>query len=217
MKFLVCFFTLLLVSACVSHNSEVIVAKIDTYDFLRDIPVYTKDSLVNIVVEIPAGCNQKWEINKKTGFLEWERVNEDSMRVVRYLPYPANYGMIPRTLLPETEGGDNDPLDIFLLGKTMERGSIVPVRIIGIIRMLDKGEQDDKLISVPADDWHYDIFTIEQLNFQFPGVIDILVSWLTNYKGEGVVEFQGVDNEDEAEKILHTSIEAFEKRNGKIQ
>ena len=217
MQYIVYFLTSLLLSACGNQNPEVIVTKIETHDFLRDIPVYTEDSLVNIVVEIPAGSNQKWEVNKQTGFLDWERINDDSLRVIRYLPYPANYGMIPRTWLPEAEGGDNDPLDVFLLGERVERGSIIPARIIGIIRMLDRGEQDDKLIAVPADDWHYDIFTIEQLNEQFPGITDILVTWLINYKGKGVVEFQGIDNENFAGKILYASFEAFESRNGEIQ
>ena len=217
MQYFVFFLISLLFSACGNHNAEVIVTKIETHDFIRDIPVYTDDSLINIMVEIPAGSNQKWEVNKQTGFLEWERISDDSLRVVRYLPYPANYGMIPRTWLPEAEGGDNDPLDVFLLGESVERGSIIPARIIGIIRMLDRGEQDDKLIAVPADDWHYGIYTLEQLNAQFPGVIDILVSWLTNYKGEGVVELQVVDNEDVADKILRTSIKAFESIDGKIQ
>jgi len=217
MQYLVIFLISLLFSACGNHNAEVIITKIETHDFLRDIPTYTQDSLVNIVVEIPAGSNQKWEVNKQTGFLEWERINDDSLRVVRYLPYPANYGMIPRTWLSEAEGGDNDPLDVFLLGERVERGSIIPARIIGIIRLLDRGEQDDKLIAVPADDWHYDIYTLEQLNAQFSGIADILVNWLINYKGEGVVEVQGVDNEDLADVILRSSIKAFESRDEKIQ
>lgn len=211
-------FSLLIIALFVScsNNDKTDSFQISTLDFLRNIPAYTQDSLVNIVVEIPAGCNQKWEVNKQTGFLEWERINDDSLRVVRYLPYPANYGMIPRTWLPEVDGGDNDPLDVFLLGERVERGSIVPARVIGIIRMLDRGEQDDKLIAVPADDWHYDIDTIDSLNEQFPGITDLLVSWLLHYKGAGWVEFQGVDNEEVAVEILHTSIKAYDASGGEI-
>ena len=79
MKHLLYFLSALLFSACVSNNSEVVNTKITSHDFLRDIPVFIDDSLVNIVVEIPAGCNQKWEVNKETGFLEWEKVNNDSL------------------------------------------------------------------------------------------------------------------------------------------
>ena len=217
MQYLVYFLIFLLFSACGNYNSEVIVTKIETHNFLRDIPVYTQDSLVNIVVEIPAGCNQKWEVNKQTGYLEWERINDDSLRVIKYLPYPANYGMIPRTWLPETEGGDNDPLDVFLLGKRVERGSIVPARIIGVIRMLDNGEKDDKLIAVPDDDWHYNIPTLDQLKEKQHGAADIIITWLANYKGPGRVEFQGLDDEREARKILHRSINSFKLNEGIIQ
>ncbi|TVQ88965.1 MAG: inorganic diphosphatase [Bacteroidetes bacterium] len=217
MQYLVYFLISLLFSACGNNNAEVIVTKIETHDFLRDIPVYTKDSLVNIVVEIPAGCNQKWEVNKQTGYLEWERINDDSLRVIRYLPYPANYGMIPRTWLPKAEGGDNDPLDVFLLGKRVERGSIVPARIIGVIRMLDNGEQDDKLIAVPDYDWHYDISTLGQLKEKQNGVADIIIIWLVNYKGPGRVKFQGLDDEIEARKILQSSINSFKLNEGIIQ
>lgn len=216
MKYLLCFLSALLFSACVSNDSEVVNTKITSHDFLRDIPVFTEDSLVNIVVEIPAGCNQKWEVNKETGFLEWEKVNNDSLRVVRYLPYPANYGMIPRTWLPEAEGGDNDPLDVFLLGERVDRGSIIPTRIIGIIRMLDRGEQDDKLIAVPVDDWHYEISTLDQLNEQFSGVVSALTIWLSYYKGEGVVDFQGLDDEKAAKKVLLKSISAFKSKEGNM-
>ena len=216
MQYLVYLLISLLFSACGNYNAEVIVTKIETHDFLRDIPVYTEDSLVNIVVEIPAGCNQKWEVNKQTGFLEWERINDDSLRVIRYLPYPANYGMIPRTWLPETEGGDNDPLDVFLLGERVDRGSIIPARIIGIIRMLDRGQQDDKLIAVPVDDWHYEISTLDQLNEQFSGAVSVLIIWLSNYKGEGVVDFQGLDDEKAAKKVLLKSISAFKSKEGNM-
>lgn len=217
MQYLVYFLIFLLFSACSNYNAEGIVTKIETHDFLRDIPVYTEDSLVNIVVEIPAGCNQKWEVNKQTGYLEWERINDDSLRVIRYLPYPANYGLIPRTWLPEAEGGDNDPLDVFLLGKRVERGSIVQARVIGIIRMLDRGEQDDKLIAVPVDDWHYDISTLSQLKEKQHGVAEIIINWLVNYKGLDKVESQGLDDEIEARKILQKSINSFKLNKGIIQ
>lgn len=190
--------------------------QISTHDFLRDFPAYTTDSLVHIVVEIPAGCNQKWEVNKITGYMEWEPRGEDSLRVIKYLPYPANYGMIPSTWLPEHEGGDNDPLDVFLLGQAVERGSVVPARIIGVIRMLDKGLQDDKLIAVTTKDWFYDIHDIQQLNEQYPGIIEILTTWLLHYKGSESIKIQDIESASTAKQILHKAINAYNSRDGII-
>ncbi|MCH8495761.1 MAG: inorganic diphosphatase [Balneolales bacterium] len=182
---------------------------ITTHDFLRGFDPNYNDSLVNIVVEIPAGDNQKWEVDKETGYLMWEAVSSDSFRVVSYLPYPANYGMIPRTLLPVELGGDGDPIDIFLLGKRLDRGSVVPGSIIGVIKMTDRGEQDDKLIAVDPSGWFGHIQSIGQLNEEYPGIISIITTFMENYKGEGYVEGSSVGDRDEALSIFTTSVEHF--------
>lgn len=82
---------------------------------LTDYIPLNHDGDVNAVVEIPAGTLDKWELSKSNGQVEWETVN-DVPRVVNYLGYPGNYGMIPRTLLPKDDEGDADPLDILVLG-----------------------------------------------------------------------------------------------------
>jgi inorganic pyrophosphatase len=186
-------------------------AVLDAYDYLNDFNVYTKDSLVNIIVEIPAGTDQKWEANKDTGVIEWERVNEDSLRVVKYLPYPANYGFIPQTYLPVSGGGDGDPLDVFLLGAAEERGSVVPGRVIGIIKMLDKGEQDDKLIAVSEHSHFGSIKSLSELKSNYPGVLEILTVWLIHYKGNNLTEIQSIEDEQSAMEILNLSMEYVHK------
>ena len=157
-----------------------------TLNYLENVAPFYDSKLVNMVIEIPAGTNQKWEVNKQTGRLEWEQVG-DSLRIINYLPYPANYGMIPGTYLPKDLGGDNDPLDIFLLGPSIERGSIQPAKVIGVIKMLDRGEQDDKLIAVDPQSWFGHVITIEELEDSFPGVSYILKTWLNYYKGSNFV------------------------------
>ena len=62
---------------------------------------YKSDSFYSFYVEIPAGTKQKWQVNKKTGILEWEE-KDGKKRVVNFLSYPGNYGFIPQTL-----SGDN--------------------------------------------------------------------------------------------------------------
>jgi inorganic pyrophosphatase len=216
MKIIITYLLAIFLFSCNTPGQDYDPTMITSHDFLRDFPAYTSDSLVNIVVEIPAGSNQKWEVNKDTGFMEWERRGDDSLRVVKYLPYPANYGMIPRTWLPEAEGGDNDPLDVFLLGESVERASVVPARIVGVIKMLDKGLQDDKLIAVPVNDWHYSIFTLEDLEEQYPGILEIISMWLMNYKSPGIVELLGVENEIVAHDILNRFIKAYDLSGGII-
>ena len=185
---------------------------INLYDYLNDFEPINPDGLVNVVIEIPAGSNQKWEVDKVTGFLKWE-ITADTLRVIPYLPYPANYGMVPRTLLPAEEGGDDDPIDIFVLGLSVERGSVVPARVVGVINMLDNGEQDDKLIAIDPESWFYDVQTLSDLEKFYPGVTQILSVWLENYKGGNRVEIQGVGDELEANRLLMEAIQGYSKRN----
>lgn len=98
--------------------------------------------VVNSIVEISKGSKTKYELDKKSGMLMLDRVLFSSVF------YPANYGFIPKTL-----GEDHDPLDIVVLSQC----AIVPMclvraRVVGVMRMIDHGEGDDKIIAVADDD-----------------------------------------------------------------
>ena len=116
-------------------------------NYLKDIEPINSDGTVNVVIEIPTGTNEKWEVSKKTGDIEWE-FKKGKPRIVKFLGYPTNYGMIPRTLLPKNLGGDGDPLDVILIGSYIERGKIVNGKVIGVLKMLDGGEVDDKILMI---------------------------------------------------------------------
>ncbi len=192
------------------ENQSSIETVIDTQDFWHSIPALNSTGLVNVVIEIPAGDNAKWEVNKTTGFLEWEP-RGDSLRVVDYLPYPANYGMVPQTYLPVDLGGDGDPLDVFVLGPRLKRGSIIPVRLVGVIEMFDNGERDDKLIAVHPESWFYAINSLADLENNYKGITDILTLWLKNYKGsQADVEILDVKDESYANQVLENSISAYQ-------
>ncbi len=95
---------------------------------------------VLLAVEIPAGSSIKYEIGDD-GLVFVDRVL--SMPVA----YPANYGSMPRTL-----AGDGDPLDALVLTRQpLHPGVLVRFRPIGVLRMLDKGEHDEKIVGVPVD------------------------------------------------------------------
>ena len=92
------------------------------------------------VTEIPAGGIIKYETDAKTGFIVADRFQ--SMPVA----YPANYGSLTQSL-----GGDNDPLDvIFYTRAPLAPGTLIKLRPIGVLKMIDGGEVDDKIVAVPA-------------------------------------------------------------------
>ncbi len=98
--------------------------------------------VVNGIIEIPTATRAKYELDKQSGLLKMDRVLYSSIY------YPANYGFIPRTYCD-----DNDPLDIMVLSQiTIVPLCIVPAKVIGVMRMLDQGEHDDKIIAVAEND-----------------------------------------------------------------
>tara|TARA_B100000809_G_scaffold139329_1_gene136951 strand:- start:3413 stop:4096 length:684 start_codon:yes stop_codon:yes gene_type:complete len=166
---------------------------------------------VNVVIEIPSGTTAKWEVEKSTGNLKWEFVN-GKPRTIKYLGYPGNYGMIPRTLLPKELGGDGDPLDVIVLGPAVERGSVLKTKIIGMLKLLDRGEQDDKLIAVVEGSPFFKINSLAELDSNFNGTTTILETFFANYKGPEKMEPLGWENEIESKKILNFSIEEYKKK-----
>jgi inorganic pyrophosphatase len=97
---------------------------------------------LNAIIEIPRGSRAKYEIDKESGLIKLDRVIYASMY------YPLNYGFIPQTL-----GEDHDPLDIVVLTQVeVVPRCLIPCKVIGVMRMIDKGEADDKIIAVAEQD-----------------------------------------------------------------
>lgn len=99
------------------------------------------------VIEIQKGSKKKYEMDKETGLIILDRILYTSTH------YPANYGFIPRTY-----GEDDDPLDVLVLcSEDLEPLSLVHCYPIGVIRMIDDHQIDDKIIAIPFKDptWNY--------------------------------------------------------------
>jgi inorganic pyrophosphatase len=110
----------------------------------HDIPVdpATIETHLPVVVEIPAGSKNKYELDKPTGILKLDRVLYSSVH------YPANYGFIPRSYCD-----DGDPLDVLVLGQEpVHPLTLMFVRPIGVMHMRDQGKADDKILAVAAND-----------------------------------------------------------------
>jgi len=110
---------------------------------LHDIsPGKKAPEIVNAIIEIPKGDRNKYELDKEYGIIKVDRVLHSSF------VYPANYGFIPQTL-----AGDGDPLDILVLGQMpVHPGSLMQARPIGVMKMMDEGKKDNKIIAVHAND-----------------------------------------------------------------
>lgn len=114
--------------------------------------ISTEDFLA--VIEIKKGSKKKYELDKATGCIILDRILYTSMQ------YPANYGFIPRTL-----SEDGDPLDVLVLcNEPIDPLVLVQCYPIGVLTMLDGGEQDEKIIAIPFKDPTYNTYhSIEEL------------------------------------------------------
>src|SRR5262249_20020062 len=107
---------------------------------------YVDDAVVAtafpVVIEIPKGSKNKYELDKETGLLRLDRVLYSAVH------YPADYGFIPRTYC-----GDGDPLDVLVLAQEpVYPLTIVEARAIGVMRMRDEKGVDDKIVAVSVRD-----------------------------------------------------------------
>ena len=110
-------------------------------NFLHDLPAGESKKL-NAIIEIPKFSRIKYEVDKETGLIKFDRVLYSPMH------YPANYGFVPNTWWD-----DEDPLDILVMGEEpIAPGVLVSVRPIGALQMNDGGDDDIKVLGVPTED-----------------------------------------------------------------
>lgn len=178
-------------------------------NYLSGYIAMPEDGFVNVVIEIPAGTNEKWEVTKNGQSVEWD-IERGKFRVIQYLAYPANYGMIPRTLLPTDSGGDGDPLDVVVLGPALRRGAVILARPIGILLLVDDGKRDDKVIAVQTTGPLSDVSSLKELDANYPGVTTLIETWFANYEGSSDVQSQGMEGRDAALEVVHEASAYFE-------
>lgn len=110
---------------------------------------------MNVIIEIPKGSHNKYEIDKKSGLIALDRVLHTAQT------YPFDYGFVPQTLWD-----DGDALDVVLLTTTpLLAGVLVRARPVGMLPMIDGGDADEKIIAVPLGDPRFgDITDIDHVN-----------------------------------------------------
>jgi len=158
------------------------------------------------IIEIPKGNRAKYELDKESGLLRLDRVLFSSMY------YPHNYGFIPQSYCE-----DHDPLDILILSQIeVVPLCIVEAKVIGVMRMLDNGEADDKIIAVAAGDpsvTHYN--DISELP---PHMTTEIMSFFEDYtklENKTVVVEEFFDKET-AMQILDNSYKMYQQHFGEL-
>jgi inorganic pyrophosphatase len=160
---------------------------------------------VNVIIEIPRGSENKYEVDKETGFLRLDRPLFSSIH------YPGDYGYIPNTLWD-----DGDPIDILVLtNHPVYPLTLAEVKIIGMIDMIDGKESDTKLIGVYSSDPRYSEY--ENLKDVGNHKLKEIVHFFESYKllqGKKVI-IKSVNRKKDAMKAILKSKELFEKKYGK--
>jgi|SRR3989344_6708584 len=172
-------------------------------NLLHDIPLGDKaPKEFNVIIEIPKGSSNKYEIDKETGLIKLDRVLYSSVF------YPTDYGFLPRTYFD-----DGDALDALVLSTyQFFSGLLVSVRPIGLIKMIDNGDKDDKLITVPVGDPRFkDYKEIKNLPAHFQAEIKNFLETYKNLEGK-TVTVSGMRSAREAMAIVEKGVKMYKEK-----
>lgn len=160
-----------------------------------------ENGTINVVVEIPAGSSHKIEWDRKIGVMRLDRVEP------KLFAKPTNYGFIPQTL-----DEDGDELDVLLItDDPLPTGIVVEATVLGVMKFVDDGEVDDKIITVPSDDRHTGnaIKKLEDLPAQLIRQIEFHFNHYKDLKKPGSTVVDGFEGVDEAKQIIAKAIDRW--------
>ena len=128
------------------------------------------DSTITVVIEIPGGSRNKYELDPETEHIFLDRMLFTATR------YPADYGFIEDTL-----GGDGDALDaLVFVGEPTFPGCHIEVRVVGMFVMRDEKGMDEKILCVPLKDpaWSH----VQELSDLRPTLLAEIEHFFSVYK-----------------------------------
>jgi len=157
--------------------------------------------IINAVVEIPTGSNHKIEWNRELAVFELDRVDP------RIFAKPCNYGFIPQTL-----DEDGDELDLLILTEDpLTTGVFLKAKVIGVMKFVDDGEVDDKIVVVPADDRNNSnaYNSLDDLPKQIINQLEYHFNHYKDLKKPGTTVVESWGDVSEAKKVIHEAIQRW--------
>jgi len=163
----------------------------------KDVP-----NVINVIIEIPKGSKNKYEIDKETGLITLDRAMHTAQ------DYPFDYGFVP-----QTHWEDGDPLDVVVLTTyALAPGILVKVRPVGVVHMIDDGDSDAKIIAVPDKDprWN-DVQDLADVNKH---TIKEIEHFFKTYKQiqNKEVSIDGIGDKAEAQAAILKSLELYKEK-----
>jgi len=173
---------------------------------IKQLPIGKKSpEVVNVIIEIPRGSHNKYEYDEELDIIKLDRVLYSPVH------YPTNYGFIP-----ETRSDDGDHLDLMALcTNPLFPGCVVEARPIALMKMIDNGEEDFKILGVVANDPRYaHVKTLEDVNNLNPMLTDEIAHFFEMYKKLEKKETQilGWENHASALEEIKRAYEAFKSK-----
>ncbi|WP_191858413.1 inorganic diphosphatase [Hanstruepera ponticola] len=172
-----------------------------------NLPTFSNDGVLNAVIEIPAGTNKKYEFHKEENTFKIDKENGQD-RIINFLPYLGNYGFIPATFSDPNKGGDGDAIDVLVLSESVKTGSVMEIIPISVLKLIDDGELDYKIIAIPKniDQQIINANSYKDLKEYYPEIQQIIEMWFLNYNKNDETQIHGWGNEQEALKEINNNL-----------
>jgi inorganic pyrophosphatase len=160
---------------------------------------------LTVFVEIARGSRNKYELDKATGLLKFDRLLYSAVH------YPGDYGFIPQTL-----GGDGDPLDVLLIvTEPTFPGCLVTCRPIGVFVMEDEKGVDEKILAVPVSDpLHHEFRVLHDVPPHYLREVQHFFAIYKDLEGKAT-HVDGWRDMDEAQRIIQEAVDRYRQEGGR--
>ncbi len=149
---------------------------------LHTLPPFMHGGVLHAVIEISAGTSMKQAYDPASGTIV-PVMHDGKPRRIEFLPYPGNYGFVPGTCMDPAQGGDGHPLDVLVLSDYVPPGTLMAVIPVAVLKLLDGGLRDDKVIAVPYDPALriLPVHDLPDLRDRYPRALSLVEEWFTHY------------------------------------